>query len=197
MSSLTAFLLDWWPLLVALLPALGLGAWVAWRVKKVKADRDARAYRMRKQRKRQNAQPPKASPSVGIINTVPLEAPTNRPLILVVDDSKTALMHIQRVLNAQPYRVVVAEDGRQAWALMQDESPALIISDIDMPVMTGLDLLKLVRSDLRLMQTPFVLMTSNLYLHLQASKAAGYDSLLSKPYRPEDLVEQVRHFLED
>lgn len=197
LSSLTAFWLNWWPLLVAILPAVALIGWVVWRLKKVKSERNARAQRMRKQRKRKNAQPPKASPSVSIVHAVPLEAPESRPLILVVDDSKTALMHIQRVLDAQPYRVVVAEDGRQAWGLMQDESPALIISDIDMPFMTGLDLLKLVRSDLRLMETPFILMTSNLYLHLQASKAAGYDSLLSKPYRPEDLVEQVRHFLED
>lgn len=182
---------------MVLLLALGLSGWVAWRLKKVRAEKDARAYRMRKQRKRKQAQPPRAAPSASIIHAIPQEAPENRPLILVVDDSKTALLNIQRVLYTQPYRVVVAEDGRQAWGLLQDESPALIISDIDMPFMTGLDLLKLVRSDLRLMETPFILMTSNLYKYLQASKAAGYDSLLSKPYRPEDLVEQVRHFLED
>ncbi len=196
-SFLAALWFNWWPLFITLLPAVGLTLWVVWRLKKVKADKDARAKRMRKQRKRKSAQPPKAVPSAAMVHEVPSEAPSNRPLILVVDDSKTALANVQRVLQDQPYYVRTAEDGRQAWAVMQEESPALIISDIDMPYMTGLELLKLVRGDLRLMETPFILMTSNLYLHLQASKAAGFDSLLPKPYRPEDLIEQVRFFLED
>jgi len=197
MSSLTLFWISWWPLLVTLLPALGLAWWVAWRLKKVQAEKNARAVRMRRQRKQKNARPPKAPPSASVVHEVPEEAPEVRPLILVVDDSKSALHNAQKVLSTQPFRVVVAENGRQAWGLMQDETPALILSDIDMPFMTGLELLALVRSDLRLMETPFILMTGNLYLHLQNNKSAGFNSLLPKPYRPEDLVEQVRYFLED
>ena len=52
--------------------------------------------------------------------------------------------------------------------------------------------LDLVREDLRLADLPFILMTSHLYAHVQSSQAAGFDSLLPKPYSPEDLVEQVK-----
>lgn len=182
-----------WALLAAI---AGLSGWVAWRLNHVRKLRQQRAVRMRRKRQRRQAAPPRALPSAACVHDIPLDAPEHRPLILVVDDSPVALHNAKRVLDSQPYRVALAENGRQAWALLQDQKPDLIISDIDMPQMTGFDLLRLVREDLRLSDLPFILMTSNLYAHAQASQSAGFDSLLPKPYAPEDLVEQVRFLLQ-
>lgn len=171
--------------------------WVVWRLRKVRRDQEHRALRMRRKRQRKAAAPPRASPSAENLNEVPLDAPEYRPLILVVDDSKAALHNAKKVLDGQPYRVALAENGREAWALLQDQKPDLIISDIDMPLMNGFELLKLVREDLRLADLPFILMTSHLYTHVQSSQSAGFDSLLPKPYNPEDLVDQVRFLLQE
>ena len=152
---------------------------------------------MRRKRQRKAAQPPKVSPSASMVHEVSREAPERRPLILVVDDSKAAREYTRSILEKQPYRVLVADNGRAAWSYLQDQKPDLIISDIDMPLMTGFELLRLVREDLRLADLPFILMTSHLYAHVQSSQAAGFDSLLPKPYSPEDLVEQVRFLLQE
>lgn len=187
-----------WALPTLLLIAfVALAGWTFWRLKKVRKEREHRALRMRRKRQKKDAAPPRASPSSSTLNDVPLDAPEHRPLILVVDDSKAALHNAKKVLDRQPYRVMLAENGRQAWALLQDQKPDLIISDIDMPLMTGFELLKLVREDLRLADLPFILMTSHLYTHVQASQNAGFDSLLPKPYNPEDLVDQVRFLLQE
>lgn len=195
--ALPSVTLSWaLPTLLVLLLA-GVVGWTLWRLKKVQTEREHRALRMRRKRQRKAAAPPRPSPSSASLNEVPLDAPEHRPLILVVDDSKAALHNAKQVLDRQPYRVMLAENGRQAWALLQDQKPDLIISDIDMPLMTGFELLKLVREDLRLADLPFILMTSHLYTHVQASQNAGFDSLLPKPYNPEDLVDQVRFLLQE
>lgn len=187
----------WWPLWLLVVVVLGAVGVVGWRLKKVQADRTARALRMRRKRQRKAAQPPKVSPSASMVHEISREAPERRPLILVVDDSKAAREYTRSILEKQPYRVLVADNGRAAWSYLQDQKPDLIISDIDMPLMTGFELLRLVREDLRLADLPFILMTSHLYTHVQSSQAAGFDSLLPKPYSPEDLVEQVRFLLQE
>lgn len=196
-QPLLQFWTAWWPLLVALVPAILLSLWVVCRLRKVRAAKEARAVRMRRKRQRKAALPPRIVPSASIVHDVSRDAPEHRPLILVVDDSKAALFNAKRILESQPYRVVLAENGKQAWSLLQDQKPDLILSDLDMPLMTGFELLRLVREDLRLADLPFILMTSHLYAHVQASQNAGFDSLLSKPYHPEDLVEQVRFLLQE
>lgn len=197
LAQLVDFWNDWWPLCLLFLVVVAAVATIGWRLKKVQSDRQARALRMRRKRQRKAAQPPKVSPSASMVHEVSREAPERRPLILVVDDSKAAREYTRSILEKQPYRVLVADNGRAAWSYLQDQKPDLIISDIDMPLMTGFELLRLVREDLRLADLPFILMTSHLYAHVQSSQAAGFDSLLPKPYSPEDLVEQVRFLLQE
>lgn len=182
--------------------ALAVGVWCWSRLKKVRLQRNHRALRMRRARLKHAARPPQAAPGwrtppepgAPRRPTMAEEAPEYRPLVLVVDDSKAALVHAREILERGAYRVEVADNGRTAWALLQDHKPDLILSDIDMPVMTGLELLRLVREDLRLADLPFVLMTGNLFYH-QSLPSPEADSLLSKPYRAEDLLSQVNYLL--
>ena len=188
----------WWGLLIAaLLCSILVMFWV--RRKKIKAQMQARATRMRRKRRRSAALPPKAVPasSSASDNGPPSDTPERRPVILVVDDSKSALVHAQRILETRAYRVVVAENGHVAWGLLQDQKPDLVISDIDMPKLDGFGLLRLIREDLRLADLPVMLMTGHLYLHVQAHQHEGFDSLLPKPYRPEDLLDQVKFLLQE
>ena len=196
-QSLAAFWSQWWPLVLMAAIVLGLVAVLLVRVQRVRAANKARALRMLRLRQKKAAQPPKASPSASLVSdNLSREAPEHRPMILIANDSRAALQHAKSILEKQPYRVVLAENGRIAWGIMQEEKPDLVISDIDMPQLNGFQLLRLVREDLKLADLPFILMTNHLYTHVQSSQSAGFDSLLPMPYRPEDLVEQVRFLLQ-
>ena len=69
------------------------------------------------------------------------------PLVMVVDDSITVRRVTQRLLKREGYRVVLANDGLQALERLQDERPALVLSDIEMPRMDGFDLARNIRGD--------------------------------------------------
>lgn len=127
-----------------------------------------------------------------------------RPVVLVVDDSQTVLNVARKALDAQEYRVVTAENGRDAWLVMQDDQPDLIVSDIEMPKVNGFQLLKMVREDMELSEVPVMLITSHLYYDVKMSQKAGANGFLAKPTGPDQmnvwadqLVEQVRYLLPD
>ena len=196
-ESIAVFWSQWWPLVLIICVVVALVVVLGIRLQRVRADHKARALRMLRKRQRKAAQPPKSAPSASLVHDFSQEAPEHRPLILVADDSRAALLYAKSILEKQPYRVMLAENGRAAWGMMQEQKPDLVISDIDMPQMNGFQLLRLVREDLKLADLPFILMTSHLYTHVKSSQSAGFDSLLPKPYSPEDLVEQVRFLLQD
>lgn len=174
------------------------GGFVFWRINKTKKEKELRAARMRNSiSKRSNARPPEFGTMRSTAEGAPEEAPEFRSVILIVDDSKSALYNAQKILEKQPYRLLLAENGQQAWSLMQDQVPDLIISDIEMPIMTGFQLLKLVREDFKMGATPFIMMTSNIQAHLKEGATAEFDSLLCKPYKPEDLIDQIRYLLQE
>ena len=93
--------------------------------------------------------------------------------------------------------MVTAEDGRQAWAQLQKIKPDLVISDIDMPQLNGLELLNLMRSDILFMNIPVLLITGNASYHLAASHEAGVNGLLAKPFEDKALIDQVRYILQE
>lgn len=120
-----------------------------------------------------------------------------RALVLVVDDSPTVLIAARKALENESYRVITSESGREAWGVLQDERPDLIISDIEMPNVNGFQLLKLVREDLEMADLPVMLMTSHLYYDVKMGQNAGANAFLTKPYEASDLIEQVRYLIPD
>jgi len=82
------------------------------------------------------------------------------PRILAVDDSATTRSLLRSILEAGGNEVAVAVDGADAWAALQLRAPDLIVSDVDMPRMNGLDLCAKVRDSAALRGVPFVLVTS-------------------------------------
>ena len=117
------------------------------------------------------------------------------PLILVVDDSITVRRVTQRLLQREGYRVAMAADGLQALERLQEERPAVVLSDIEMPRMDGFDLARNIRGDARLHDLPIVMITSRIAgKHREHARELGVDHYLGKPYSEEELMSLVRHY---
>ncbi|SFU97729.1 chemosensory pili system protein ChpA (sensor histidine kinase/response regulator) [Polaromonas sp. YR568] len=117
------------------------------------------------------------------------------PLILVVDDSITVRRVTQRLLQREGYRVSLAADGLQALERLQEERPAVVLSDIEMPRMDGFDLARNIRGDVRLNNLPIIMITSRIAeKHREHAKELGVDHYLGKPFSEEELMSLVRHY---
>ena len=107
------------------------------------------------------------------------------------------MLAIKKVLLRYNYKVITANDGLSAWTKVQRGKPDLMISDIDMPNMNGIELLNLIRSDLKLMDLPVILITGSVSFHLKATRQANVDGLLAKPFEDSDLIQQIKYILQE
>ncbi|MCX5865596.1 MAG: response regulator [Deltaproteobacteria bacterium] len=113
--------------------------------------------------------------------------------ILVVDDFATMRRIIKNILTQLGFKnIIEADDGTTALDVLKSEKIGLIVSDWNMPKMTGLDLLKAVRADASLANTPFIMVTAeaqqdNIILAVKA-KVSQY---IVKPFTAETLSEKL------
>lgn len=114
--------------------------------------------------------------------------------ILIVDDFATMRRIVKNILTQLGYKnVIEADDGTTALDVLKTEKIDLIISDWNMPKMTGLDLLKAVRGDASMANTPFIMVTAeaqqdNIILAVKA-KVSQY---IVKPFTAETLAEKLQ-----
>jgi CheY-like chemotaxis protein len=92
--------------------------------------------------------------------TPPAPRPAAQTLVMVTDDSKVVRVKTSRLLAAHQFRVVLAEDGVQALALIAQEAPQVLITDVEMPGMDGLSLTRALRAVPRTAALPVVMITS-------------------------------------
>jgi chemosensory pili system protein ChpA (sensor histidine kinase/response regulator) len=117
------------------------------------------------------------------------------PLVLVVDDSITVRRVTQRLLQREGYRVSLAADGLQALERLQQERPAVVLSDIEMPRMDGFDLARNIRADAALAELPIIMITSRIAeKHRDYARTLGVNHYLGKPYSEEELLRLVRAY---
>jgi chemosensory pili system protein ChpA (sensor histidine kinase/response regulator) len=117
------------------------------------------------------------------------------PLVLVVDDSLTVRRVTQRLLLREGYRVALAKDGLDALERLQEEQPAIVLSDIEMPRMDGFDLVRNLRSDPRWRELPVIMITSRIaQKHKDHATELGVDHYLGKPYSEEDLLALIGRY---
>jgi chemosensory pili system protein ChpA (sensor histidine kinase/response regulator) len=117
------------------------------------------------------------------------------PLVLVVDDSITVRRVTQRLLKREGYRVALAADGLQALERLQEERPAVVLSDIEMPRMDGFDLARNIRADAKLRDLPIIMITSRIAeKHREHARELGVNNYLGKPYSEDELLSLVRHY---
>jgi two-component system chemotaxis sensor kinase CheA len=117
--------------------------------------------------------------------------------ILVVEDSLTTRTLEKNILETAGFRVRVAADGAEAWGALQSERCDLVVSDIEMPRMDGLELTARIRADQRHRELPIVLVTSrDSREDRERSTRAGADAYIVKGRFDEDrLLETVRRLI--
>jgi CheY-like chemotaxis protein len=116
--------------------------------------------------------------------------------ILVVEDQPENLELMAYLLRHFGHEVVTAADGRQGLEAARRELPDLMLIDIQMPVMDGLELLAAVRDDPRLAGVPAVGVTALAMVgDRERILAAGFDGYLSKPIDPERFAADIGPFL--
>lgn len=116
--------------------------------------------------------------------------------ILVVEDHPVTQLVISKRLRNSGHEVVTANSGREALAYLARSRVDLLISDISMPEMDGLDLLKRMRTDEALRNVPVIILTNSvLDQHRLEASAAGANSFLEKPVSSWELEATVKRLL--
>jgi two-component system, chemotaxis family, chemotaxis protein CheY len=117
--------------------------------------------------------------------------------VFIVEDSRTMRSLVRTVLERDGYEVRESPDGRQALAALHSMSPDLVITDINMPEMDGITLLREIRKLPALHHTPVLILTTESDDEVKASaRAAGATGWIGKPFHPDQLREVVARVLE-
>ncbi|MPZ48367.1 MAG: response regulator [Dehalococcoidia bacterium] len=115
------------------------------------------------------------------------------PLILAVDDEAGILRLIKLELSSQGFRVIVANDGEEALRLAEQQRPDIVILDIVMPDMSGLEVMRRLRERTSI---PIILLTAKDHDEDKVrGLELGADDYLVKPFNPEELSARVRAVL--
>ncbi|MFH1036138.1 MAG: response regulator [Pseudomonadota bacterium] len=130
--------------------------------------------------------------------TSPNNAGGERPAILAVEDSPTQAEKLRHILEGQGYRVSLAENGRKALAALDQELPALVVSDIVMPEMDGYQLCRSIKMDNRTKHIPVILLTSLTKSEdVLEGLECGADYFITKPYSERYLLDSIEQILLD
>lgn len=116
--------------------------------------------------------------------------------ILVVDDE----IHIQRVvaikLKNNGFEVITAQDGKEGYDLAVQESPDVIVSDFQMPNMTGIEMVEKLRSNEKTADIPVIMLTARGFaIEDEQKENLHIAEFLSKPFSPKELLKSVENVL--
>ena len=118
------------------------------------------------------------------------------PLILLAEDNEANIQTFTSYLNAINYRVIVAKNGEEAVAMAKANSPDIILMDIQMPIMDGLEAIGQIRSDTKFASVPIIALTA---LAMESDRerclAAGANEYLSKPIKLKQLATVIQQLL--
>lgn len=127
-----------------------------------------------------------------------INVPTDGALIMVVEDHVSLLRDMSFILEIAGFDVISAVDGAEALRLMKQQTPDLVLSDIDMPNMNGYDLLRQMRTEKKLAAVPCILMSGNDdYEHLMTALDLGAADYLPKPFDAYELIDAIHMALTD
>jgi DNA-binding response OmpR family regulator len=116
--------------------------------------------------------------------------------VLLVDDDPVILKLLQVNFEMEGYDVVTASDGAEGLEKARSEQPDIILLDIMMPKMDGLEVTRHLKADDNLKSIPIVLLSAKAQASdVQAGKDAGADDYLTKPFDPLELLSRVSEIL--
>ncbi len=126
-------------------------------------------------------------------NTRNLTAP-----ILIVDDQELMAKLTRSILRSLGLtQIVIFSSSEEAFEYLSQNDVSIIISDWNMPKITGLELLKRIRALERLKETPFLLLTAEAEADkIKEAKKNGVTDYITKPFSPKTLIEKIRNILQ-
>jgi chemosensory pili system protein ChpA (sensor histidine kinase/response regulator) len=120
-----------------------------------------------------------------------------QPVVLVVDDSITIRTVTKNFLERHQYTIMTAKDGFDALAKVEEQSPDIILLDLEMPRMDGFEFAEKFRANPEFLRIPIVMITfCTGDEEKKRAKTIGIDKFINKPYREPELLETIEFFLE-
>ena len=112
--------------------------------------------------------------------------------VLTVDDSRTILAMLHHTLSNAGFEVLQAEDGKQGLDVLKTETVDVVITDINMPVMDGIEFIKNVRASGQYQSLPILILTTETSQDKRdQGKAAGGTGWIVKPFDPDKLISVI------
>ncbi len=122
--------------------------------------------------------------------------PVNGKEILIIDDEESIRILLSRILRAEGYAVRQAANGAEGVKMLREKMPDLLITDLQMPVLDGVGVIKTVRADLKIWNVPIVILTAVNNAASQAlAQKIGVDDYLVKPFDEEALLARIAALL--
>jgi chemosensory pili system protein ChpA (sensor histidine kinase/response regulator) len=116
--------------------------------------------------------------------------------ILIVDDSMSVRNSLAQLVSDQGYEPHLAHDGMEAMDMILKHKPDLVLTDLEMPRMNGLELAAQIRASAALSDLPIVMITSRTQQkHREQAEKAGVSLYITKPYTEDDLIEAMRNMI--
>lgn len=116
--------------------------------------------------------------------------------ILYVEDNELNRKIVRDLLRRTPYQLLEATDGEVGIAMARTECPDLILMDIQLPKISGLEAMRVLRQAAETANTPIIAITSfALSGDHQKAKDAGASAYLAKPYSPRELLDMIRELV--
>jgi CheY-like chemotaxis protein len=120
----------------------------------------------------------------------------DRARILVVEDNLVNQKVVTAVLRKRGFNIELANDGREALRMLEDNEFDVVLMDVQMPVLDGLETTRLIRQNPRWSNLPIIAMTAHA---MNGDRArcleAGMSGYIAKPMHPADLVDLLHQFL--
>jgi two-component system alkaline phosphatase synthesis response regulator PhoP len=116
--------------------------------------------------------------------------------VLIADD-EIHIIHVVAIkLRNNGYEVVAANNGAEAYDLACREQPDIVVTDYQMPLMTGLELIEKLRQDEKTKDIPVILLTARSFaVSQEQQKSLGVANCLSKPFSPKELLKTIQDIL--
>ncbi|BAY63060.1 adenylate/guanylate cyclase [Calothrix brevissima NIES-22] len=122
--------------------------------------------------------------------------PKSAHTILVVDDNPDLRTYVSEIIRNNGYQVHTARNGAEGLQIAQKVLPSLIITDLMMPLVTGLEMIRMIRQEEKLKGTPIILLTAKVDEETRIeSTEHGADAYLAKPFNDRELLAEVRNLL--
>ncbi|MEZ5038458.1 MAG: two-component regulator propeller domain-containing protein [Saprospiraceae bacterium] len=138
------------------------------------------------------AYPPQQAP---LINETPQANKENQPLLLIVEDNQDIQQYIIDIFQAD-YRILLAADGKEGLSLAMASNPDLIISDVMMPKMNGIEMCSQLKQELKTSHIPVILLSARTSLIFKVNGLeTGADDYISKPFSPQILQIKAKNLL--